>query len=356
MAVPAQALDRTGIGDNAKEDVSQIISNISPTECPFSTIVAQGTATNDVHEWLIDSLDPARSDNKHVDGDDFSAEGDTGQVGTGFDGIAISVAERSGNYCQISRKDIVVTKRADAVNKHGQDDAGAYQIGLAAAALKRDIESSSVANNNAVLGTTTVAGQAASYCAWMRNNSSRGTGGSDPATLVNGFPTGTAATDGTTRALSEEDLLDVIGDCYIEGGNITHVMMHPTVKQKFSQYMFDATSGNGRIATAFQDHGKNPSVGATALGAVDVWVSDFGVIDIAPNRFQRSRDVLVIDKDQWSQDFLIPYDIQQLGDTGPSRKFILSADWTLKASNPDSSGIVADVDSSAAMVFASTEA
>ena len=362
MAVPAQALDRTGIGNKAREDLADIIYDISPTECPFTMLVGRTDADNDAHEWTTDALAAARSDNKHVDGDDFSAEGDTGQVGTGFDGVAISAGDRIGNHCQISRKDIVVTRRANRVRKAGRRDEMGYQIAKAGRELKRDVEAAALANNAAIQGTTSVAGQAGSYLVWMRNNSSRyniisGTDGADPAALVSGFPTGAAATDaGKVRAASETDILDVIGDCFIEGGDIDTMLMHPTVKQKWSQYMFSPSATNaGRIATQFQDQGKSPSSGATVQGAVDVYVSDFGVIDVMPDRFQRSRDILIFESAMWALSYLDPYQRFKIAKSGDSEKEVLLVDWTLEARNPDSSGIVADVDNTAAMVFASTE-
>ncbi len=361
MTVPAQSLDRTGIGNKAREDLGDIIYDISPTECPFTMVVGRGDADQDAHEWVTDALAPARSDNKHVDGDDFVAEGDGagGQVGSGFVGVAIAAGSRIGNHCQISRKDIVVTRRANLVRKAGRRDEIGYQIAKAGRELKRDLEAALLANNNAVQGTTSVAGQSASYNSWMRANSNRrvaGTPGADPAALVNGFPTGAAATDGTLRALSETDLLSVIGSCYIAGGETDTVLMHPNVKQKFSQYMFspDATNA-GRIATQFQDQGKSPGTGATALGAVDVYISDFGAIDIIPDRFQRTRDVPVFESDMWSIDYLDPYQQFNIAKSGDSEKRVLLVDWTLRASNPAASGIVADIDSTLAMVFASTQ-
>ena len=362
MGVPAQALDRTGIGNKAREDLGDIIYDISPTECPFTMLVGRTDADQDAHEWLTDSLAAAVSNNKHVDGDDFSAEGDSAQVGSGFDGVAITAGSRIGNHCQISRKDIVTTRRANLVRKAGRRSETGYQIAKAGRELKRDVEASCLANNAAVQGTTSVAGQAGSYLVWMRNNSSRynilsGTDGADPAALVSGFPTGTAATDaGKVRAASEVDILDVIGDCYIEGGDIDTMLMHPTVKQKFSRYMFDPGSTNvGRIATPFQDHGKSPKAGITAVGAVDVYVSDFGVIDVIPDRFMRTRDILIFEAAMWALSYLDPYQQFDIARTGDSEKRVLLVDWTLEARNPDSSGIVADVDNTASMVFASTE-
>ncbi len=362
MAVPAQALDRTGVGNKAREDLLDIIYNISPTETPFHNVTDTSDAEQDAHEWTNDSLAAARSDNKHVDGDDFSAEGDTGQVGSGFDGVAITAGTRIGNHCQISRKDIVVTRRANRVRKAGRKNELGYQIAKAGRELKRDCEAAALANNNAVQGTTSTAGQSASYLSWMRSNTSRhntlsGTDGADPAALVSGFPTGAAATDASVlRALAEQDILDVIGACYIAGGEIDTISMEPTVKQKWSQYMFSPdTTNSGRIATPYQEHGKSPRSGATALGAVDMYVSDFGVIDIVPNRFQRTRDVLIFESAMFGIAYLDPYQQFDIAKSGDSEKRVLLVDWCLEARNPDGSGVVADIDSTAAMVFASTE-
>jgi Family of unknown function (DUF5309) len=362
MAVPAQAMTRTGIGNKAREDLADIIYDISPTETPFTMVIGRTDATNDAHEWTTDALAAAVSNNAHVDGDDFSAEGDTAQAGDGFDGVAIVAGSRIGNYCQISRKDIVVTRRANRVRKAGRRDEMGYQIAKAGRELKRDLEASLMSNNAAVQGTVSVAGFSAGYMAWMRNNSSRynivsGTDGADPAALVNGFPTGAAATDaGKVRAMSETDILDVIGDCFIEGGDIDYMLMHPTLKQKWSQYMFSPSATNaGRIATQFQDQGKSPSTGATALGAVDVYVSDFGVIDVVPNRFMRTRDIAIFESAMWAISYLDPYQQFNIAKSGDSEKRVLLVDWCLEARNPDSSGVVADIDNTAAMVFASTE-
>jgi hypothetical protein len=369
MAIPANALDRTGIGNKAREDLGDIIYNISPTECPFTMLAGRSEARQDAHEWVTDSLAAARSDNKHADGDDFNGEG-TGsvQVGSGFEGVAITAGSRIGNHCQISRKDIVTTRRANKVRKAGRSDELGYQIAKAGRELKRDVEHELLANLPAVQGNTTTAGQAGSYLAWMRANSSRynaltGTDGADPAALVAGFPTGAAATDAAgsgsspvTRPLSEIDLLDTIGDCYTSGGEVDTILMHPTVKQKFSRYMFSpSTTNSGRIATQFQDNGRSPNKGATALGAVDVYVSDFGVIDVIPDRFMRSRDVLLIESDMWAIAYLDPYQQFDVAKSGDSEKRVLLVDYTLEARNSASSGIVADIDATAEMVFASTE-
>lgn len=360
MTLPSGILDRTGLGTArvVREDLADIIYNISPTETPVMSSIGRGSCDQDAHEWVTDALAAARSDNKHVDGDDFVAEGGAGQVGTGFAGVALAAGTRIGNHCQISRKDIIVSGRAQVVKKAGRSNELGYQIAKAGKELKRDIESAILANNNAASGTASVAGQSASFNAWMRNANatSRGATGADPAALVSGFPTGTAATDGTLRAMSETDLLSVLGEVYLAGGDVDLIVLHPLLKQKMSQYMFSpSTTDAMRIATQYQEQGKNPGGGATALGAVDVYVSDFGKVTIVPDRFARNREVTVLETDMWAIDYLRSFQQFEVAKSGDSERRVLLCDWTLVARNPDSAGVMADVNVASAMVFASTQ-
>ena len=98
-----------------------------------------------------------------------------------------------------------------------------------------------------------------------------------------------AADSTTTQAISEGDLLTLVKDCYVAGGEPTMLMMSPAAKQKLTGYMFSSTAA--RVATQSQDQTKNPSAGASVLGSVGVWVTDFGTLDLVPNRFQRDRAV-----------------------------------------------------------------
>lgn len=360
MTLPSGILSRTQVGNLVREDLTDDVYNIAPTQTPFQQNIGRESADNDAHEWPQDSLPAAKADNQHVDGDDFVAEGGTGQVGAGGAGTAITSGTRVGNYCEIGRMDIVVSRRAEITNKAGRRSSLGYQVAKAGKALRRDCESSALANVSALQGSDTVAGKTGGYPVWMRNNSSRGPGapaGADPATLVSGFPTGTAAVDASAlRALAEEDMLSVVAEAYIDGGETDTFMMFPTVKQKWSQYMFNPSATNaGRIATQYQDQGASPASGVTAVGAVDVYVSDFGVHQVVPNRFQRSRDVMIFEKELWGIAYLEGYNLTDIGRTGLSEKRVLSVDWCVEAHESNSSGIVADIDATAAMVFASTE-
>ena len=46
----------SGVGRHNREDLSDMITNISPTETPFLSSIGSSKATNVYHEWLTHSL------------------------------------------------------------------------------------------------------------------------------------------------------------------------------------------------------------------------------------------------------------------------------------------------------------
>ena len=321
-------------GDNVREDLTDVVYNISPTEVPFQANIGRGSADQTLHEWQIDELDNVDTGNAAVDGADFGAD-------------SSDPAQRIGVYCQISIKYLAVSRRANIVNKAGRKSELSYQIAKKSKELRRDVEAISTLNQATLQGNSTTASLTAGLGAWIATNTNRGALGTDPALSGGTFgqPT-TAAGDGTQRALSEADMLDVLKDIYISGGNPNFFMMGPTVKQRFSNYMFTA---NARIATQYQDQGPVNRGGISVVGAVDVYVSDYTVIDCVPNRFQRERDFWILDSEYWEISYLDGYKTETIAKIGDAERRHILVDWCLSSHNEAASGVVADIDETLAM-------
>jgi len=329
--------DSYDLGTN-REDLADVIQNISPTETPFTSNVGRSSSKATYKEWSIDSL-AAAADNAHIDGDEFS-------------GDALTDADKVGNYHQISRKDLVVTRRANKVDKAGKKSEIAYQIAKAGKELKRDVELAATKRKVAVVGNSTTASQSAGVPAWIRTNDALGATGASPT--LSGTTSGyvdDAGTVGTARALSEATLMSVIKDCYDQGGNPDMIMCSTEMKQRMSTFLF---SSNSRVATQYQDQGKSPRGGATVIGAVDVYVTDFGVVDIVPNRFSPSgataSEVFVLDSDKWCLSYLDGYKTETISKVGDAERRMLLVDWTVESKNEAASGVVAAINDTTAMV------
>ena len=313
MAQPTNTFDTyDSIGE--REDLSDVIYNISPTDTPFLSSAAKTKATAVLHEWQTDSLATAVTDNKVIEGDEATND-------------AITATTRLSNSCQIMDKVIVITGTQEAVDKAGRASEIAYQIAKKAKELKRDLESALCSNNAEVTGSATAARQSGGLRSWVATNDLMGTSG------TSGGLGNTAATNGTQRVFTESLLKSVIKSVWNAGGNPTMIMVGPFNKQKLSGF-----TGNSTRFDAGAD--------ATLYTSVDVYASDFGQLQVVPNRFSRDRDAWVLDMDYWGVAFLRDFTMHELSKTGDSEKRQLLLEATLESRNEAASGVVADVTTS----------
>lgn len=338
----AAALQATG--ENVKEDVSQIISNISPTETPFFSSCSKADSTADQFDWLVDVLQ-APGANAHVDGDDF---------GTTVTNDETNAPSRYFNYLQILKKQAKITRRAEKMSKHGRKSERSYQIAKKLKEIKRDAEYQLLISNAAVAESGTTPAEFASVPTWIITNDYFGTGGAS-ATLsstTHGAPT-TDRTAGTARALSESShLLPAIQAAYTAGGDASVIMVDPALKQRLSSYLFAGpASGVGpRVATAYQDHMSKPRRGGTVLGAVDYYVSDFGVFEIIPNRQMTSTlHLFILDMELWKIRLFDGVMVEPLAKIGDSARWHIIMDMTLEACNEAGNALVTDLQDAAVL-------
>lgn len=316
--------------DNVREDLTDVITNIAPTQTPFQAAIGSGSCKNTRFDWLIDDLDTVDASNARIDGADAGAD-------------TSSAATRVSNHCQISDKPIKVSGRAEVVDKAGRKRETAYQLMKAGKKLKRDLETILCGNQASLAGASDTAGTTGSLAAWLETNTVRdATSGADGGYNATTGVVDAATDSSATVALSMSNLDTVILGCYTEGGEPDMIMVSPTVKSKLSDFLF---SSSARIATLQRE---TPGQGqATAVGAVDVYISDFGVLKIIPNRFQRNRDVFILDTSLWRLDYLRRYRTNNLAKTGDAENKQLLVDYGLRSWNEKGSGVVADVDHTA---------
>lgn len=316
MALPTST-QSTYATNGIREDLTDVIHNISPTDTPVYTMASKTKATAVKHEWQTDALAAASATNAVLEGDDATTDAHVATV-------------RLNNYCQISDKVARTTGTVDAVNKAGRGEEMAYQIVKRTKELKRDMEMSICANNAAAAGDATTARELAGIPAWLATNTSAGGSGADPT----GDGTD-ARTDGTQRAFTEALLKGVLQSCWDEGGEPDCIVLGSHNKQAFSGFTGRATGGAEESATT-----------KTVTAAVDVYVSDFGELKAIPSRFSRSRDALILQKDMWKVAMLRPVKQTPLAKTGDSDRRQILAEYTLESCNEKASGIVADLTTS----------
>ena len=299
-----------------REDLTDIIYDISPTETPFMSSIGKTKATAVYHEWQTDSLAAATTANAAVEGADATS-------------ATLSPTVRLGNYTQIIQKTVQVSGTLDAVNKAGRKSEKAYQLAKASAEIKRDLETILLANQGRSAGTSTTARKLGSLLSWIKTNSDVGSGGADPATI--GVST---RTDGTQRTFTETLLKTVVAEVFTSGGSPKILMVGAAGKQKVSSFA-------GIAAQRYMAPGNTPT---TIIGAADVYMSDFGTMSVVPNRFMRTREALVLDPEYAALAYLRPFQTNDLAKTGDSENTQLLAEVTLEVKNEAAHGIIADLD------------
>lgn len=301
-----------------REDLSDIIYNVSPTETPFMNNAGRGKASQSFFEWQTDALAAAVSTNQQIEGDDVTSFG------------AVTPTVRLGNYQEIARKTLIVADSEEVVDKAGRKSEIAYQLAKLGKELKRDMETSLLANKGAVAGNSSTARQTGSLLAFLKTNIDKAGDGTAP--VYTNIPTD-KWTDGTARSFTEPILKNVIQQCWTNGAEPKTVMVGALGKQAVSGF----TGVVEQIA-------QQPRTGqASIIGAANVYVSDFGNLTVIPNRFQRTSTAFVLDWDFVSIDYLRPFKQVPLAKTGDAEKRMLIVEYGLRVKNEKAEGVAVDL-------------
>ena len=301
-----------------REDLSNIITNIAPEDVPYQSNIGRESISNSLFEWQTDTLAAAAA-NKQIEGDDVSS----------FDAVTATV--RLQNYAQISRKTIILSNTEEVVNKAGRRSELAYQIAKRGSELKRDQEFTMLNNAVAAAGSTSTARGTASLGAFLKTNVDKASDGTNPSYTT--LPS-SARTDGTVRTFTETILKNVIQKVWTAGGTPKILMCGPVNKQRVSGF-------SGIASSRFNINGGEKP--ATLIGAVDIYVSDFGNVSVIANRFQRERDAWVLDPEYAKMTVLRPYQSLDLATTGDATKKMLLIEFGHKVLTEEAHGLAADL-------------
>lgn len=328
-------LKGTNWGGQIRESVMDRIFDISRIPLPFQDMVGSGTARNEFHEWSTHRLSNPNIGNAQVDGRDSTAND-------------AKARPRVGNRAQISTKDVQVTQRAQNSDVIAVANELARQVIDRQQELRRDVDAICVTSqaSQADDGNTTP-GKTGGLGACISTNSDFGATGS-----AGGFVSGgvNAPTFGTKRAWSFAKFKDLAQAVYVGGGNPTVAMSVPNVIRKISEYMFSSTA---QIATL---EGKTSADGGrdalTAKGAVNVFVSDFGVtMELRDNRLQQlengaenQANLYMLDPQYLRLDYMQRYRVDPLAKTGLADKRMMSVDYVLAVLNQEAHALYADID------------
>ena len=242
-----------------REDLSDVVSRITPEDTPIYSMAGKEKAKSFHPEWEIDTL-RSPAENAQEEGDDYAFN-------------TIVAPTRVGNYTQIFRESWIISGTQENVDEAGNVQKRKYQKLKKGIEVRKDIEFAIVSNTASVAGATRFIG---SLPSWITTNVSRGAGG-----VNGGYSSGTgltvAATNGTQRAFTKAILDSVVQAGYNAGANFSDLVVSPYVKSVFVTFMSDTNVAAFRYAA--DGRSKN-----TIISNADIYEGPFGKLMVRPNR------------------------------------------------------------------------
>lgn len=314
MAITADSQESFAAIGN-KEDLSDVIYDVTPTETPFMSSMNRVGATGTKHEWQTGSLAAAAA-NSQLEGDTLTNNAPTQNA-------------RVFNYTTISTKVVDVSGTQESVSSAGRGSDMAHEMAKKMKEIKLDVELMMFANTAQVAGNATLARVAGGLQTWTTTNvseASDATGSAGDGSDIH--------TDGTARALQESFVEDVLGTAWSNGGYPTIGYLNKFQKQKFSDF-----SGN---QTRTLD-------GATKkiTNSVDVYIDPLGSeIRLVPSRQVPADVIHFVDPEYVAMATLRDFHTSDLAKTSDSERKAIIAEWTLEVRNEKAHAAIYDLTSS----------
>lgn len=272
-----------------KEDVSDIISDITPLDSPMFSLMKSEKVSARVFEWQEDAIRAANGANAIVEGADAT-------IGS------LTATTMRSNTTQIMEEAFQVSATSDAVATYGRAKETAYQLSKALKAIKRDLEAAFVGSDQAaVTGGTGTARRMAS--------------------VINQISTSVDAGANATDPLTEAKLLEAGETAYGNGSDVTTFMIKP---------------GDAQIVAGFAGSaGRNREIaqGKTLVNAIDLYVSPYGEYRVVLNRHLATDHALLIDPSMFKTAVLRPFARTLLAKTGDSDKHHIVGEYSCKHMN-----------------------
>lgn len=338
------------------EEIMSKIWDVSRVPLPFQDRVGRGTVNNNAFDWITDKLATASGANKWVDSANFSTTTASGV--TDYADSATVPSVRMRNYAQIMVKAISVSELAGIVSSVGGAAGLEYNLIVAQKELRRDMEARCVNNYASVApSAATTAGETASFVAGCQDQTTPTRDLCNTAGTQGGYNTSTsifdALTVGTARGITETFIRDLVQAMYLGGcggpdQNLV-AMCAPSLKRTVSQYFY--TSG-ARVASLLKDVGGASQ--ATAQGSVEYFITDFGTIELVPNRFMidlgtNQYAFCVFDPSFFEVVYVRDVTVTQNAKIGLVDRRTANVMFGTRF-NPECMGVIADINPSTAMV------
>lgn len=298
MAAPPTGTYQTYQAVGNREDLIDLIVNISPVDTPVLSMTESVRAYNTLHEWQTDTLKTPTAVAR-VEGEDANIK-------------TVTATSRLNNRTQIIDNNFIVSNTELAMKPAGRADEADYQTEKAMKELANDIEYAFVVNSAVVTGASATARQLKGLAGWVTTNISSAT---------------------ANRALTSTILDALLKTVWLAGGRPDTILTGGTQKIAFT----NTTNfpGMTRNITA--------TIGSYSL-FVDVYQGGIGgslkLITSTIMGNNLDNQIFALQMDKFRKAWLRPIKKTQLGVTGDGVKYQIVAEVTLESLNEKASGVI----------------
>ena len=281
---------------NIREDLGNVIFNVTPFMTPFTSGIAQTRATADTHEWLTDTYEDAIDTNARV------------EAGLPQTSTAGTTRVRLGNFIQIADKTVTVTKKAEFMDRAGiPGKEMAYQLMKLGKELQMDVEKQTLGCYGAVStklqGTAANAGVSGAFGSYLVTNQQNGGVAGAVANPGNAAGVGDGSTvptvGGVTAAIEQARMDSLLDGVWDNSGDINSAKIMASAGTVSSL----RNTLNGMADNVDSNLNANSTSGGNIISRVAVYVSQFGPIAVVPNKHMPANTLYVVDYSTWGLAF-----------------------------------------------------
>jgi hypothetical protein len=278
---------------NIREDLGNVIFNVTPFMTPFTSGISQTRATADTHEWLTDTYEDAIDTNARV------------EAGLPQTSTAGTTRVRLGNFIQIADKTVTVTKKAEFMDRAGiPGKEMAYQLMKLGKELQMDVEKQTLgcygAVSTKIQGTAANAGVSGAFGSFIVTNQEANGGVANPGNAAGVGDGSTVPTIAGANTAINQGLMDTLLDgVWDNSGDINSAKIMASAGTVSSL----RNTLSGMADNVDSNINANAASGANIISRVAVYVSQFGPIAVVPNKHMPAKTLYVVDYSTWGLAF-----------------------------------------------------
>ena len=279
-----------------REDLTDVITNISSTQTPITTMIGKTKAMSTYHEFPEDEL-AAAVVNACIEGAADTA-------------TAAPARTRKGNHTQIMKKGYSVSGSQQAVKTAGVSDEYGYNMIKAMKEVAKDLE----------LAITTQTTDAAGSAAVARTM----------AGIPGCVTTNALANSGTARVITNAIITNALKVAWADGGEPNKLIVSAGNKINISAL---TTSNTKNIEAAKKK----------VVEAIDVIDTDFGRVEVVASRFMPDTSIYVLDPQYLAIAWLRPFQKKALNTDFDGKAGMITGEMTLEVKGEKGQAIIGDL-------------